>query len=162
MKRGYFFTLDAFVALGIIISGFIILYSYHSQSIPSEQAHSDANNLLLLLTTTKINELNNNYISRLLINGTIKNPSNTIIEQLGEFYYLNETQTAKRFLEEVVKGYNMPQYGVAFLIENHIIYEKPGIPNLKNNILTSRNIVSGVYNATNFWGPYRTEVRVYQ
>ena len=162
MKRGYFFSLDAYVALGIMITSLIILYSYHTEIIPNKQAHQDASNILLLLTTTRINEMNINYVTQLIKDGTIENPTQTILEQLGEFYFLNETGIAKKFLAAIIDGYNMPQYGFAFFIEGKKIYERKGIPDLKNNVLASRNIVSGVYNSTTIWGPYRVEVIVYQ
>jgi len=163
MRKGYFFTLDAFLALGIIIAGVIIIYSSNPRSTPREQAMDYASDLIIRLSSNiSIAESNNDYINKLLIENKIRNPESTVMEQAAIFYFEDRTNLAEAMLKNLTASVVQSQYGVAFLINGTMIYERLSMPDLKRNILTSRNVLAGVYNSTDMWGPYTAEVRIYQ
>ncbi|MBI2646869.1 hypothetical protein HYW99_00140 [Candidatus Woesearchaeota archaeon] len=132
-----------------------------------------ADDLLNFLSNTKIKDLNNPYAGiggELWLNGTIKDADNSLLQQIGEFYALNNLNIAEKFVENVSKAVMLPQYEYEVLIDNKTIYPKD--PTIEHNqsknttdiLLTSKKITFGIVNKTtsDIWGPYQAEVFAWQ
>ena len=92
-KKGYFFILDAFLALGILVIGIFILMSSYTRTPEKEQTSNLAEDVLNYFANTKLEDLNNpdfgpsgTYVQSDIITDTQK----TLLQQLGEFYVNNE------------------------------------------------------------------------
>jgi hypothetical protein len=172
-KRGYFFTLDASLALFVLIIGIFIIATFSITSPKTTQLDFLSIDLLNFLSNTKILELNDDYAGiggQLWDQGLITDKDNNLLQQIGEFYYLNNTDTADLFAKQVTDIVVPPQYRYEIYINNAIVYPKvqTGEHNhSKNNatlMLTSKKITFGLINNTQgeLWGPYLAEVFVWQ
>ncbi len=161
--HGYIFTLDAFIAVGVLLIGAIIILSYNPVTPWYRQSSKFVNDLLSLYTQTSLKDLNVNYTSELIKNGSISNPDNTIIEQLGEFYYTHNLTLARELVEQLTNNTIPGEYGIAFFINGTEIYERNQTLKQKSKILlTKKSNIIGIYNRSEAWGPYLAEVRVWQ
>jgi hypothetical protein len=168
-KRGYFFTLDAFIAVAVIILELVLVFSVSNDSSEQAQTEFFSQDLISLLASTRIYELNNEYVDSLEDNGTITNSYYTVLEVVGELFFLNKTSVISSIISNVTADVVPENYGFQILMQNQSVYVK----NVKNEdfylnlakydvLVTSKRIVSGEYNRSFFWGPFRTEVRVWR
>ncbi len=161
-KRGYFFTLDAFVAVIILVIGIFLLLSLQSSKPYDTQALYISQDIMASISKTKVTEMNQPYINALRLNGTIRNYDNTIIEQAGEFYAANDRAAAREFAKAATLSIVPPQYGYRISINNDLIYNNSAIPQDTKIISTSKTIVYGILNRTKMWGPYTAEMTTWQ
>ena len=118
-----------------------------------------------------INDLNNDYIWHLEQNGNITDNSKTIIEQIGEFYYRNQTKNCNYCMILINSTINstlinmFPEdYNFIVIFDNKTIFtnintglQKISIENA-TIVIPSKAIVHGLYNKTELYGPYIIEV----
>ena len=159
-RKAYFFTLDAFVAMGIIVVGLVFVltaYSYRPVTVQTTTLGSD---LLLSLSNTKVTEINNDYVRNLTLNGTITNTDNSLLQQAGEFYVNRQESMDSEFLKNITNSLVPQQYGFDIRINKTSIHSR-GVLKKSRLVTSSKSIVFGVYNGT-MWGPYDAEVRVWQ
>jgi hypothetical protein len=89
-KKGYYMLVDAIIGLFILTVGFVLLLSYGTNRVETEQIHFYSSDMIKIISKTKLSESNNNlygpggYLDR---EDWISDIDNTIIEQMGEFYY---------------------------------------------------------------------------
>lgn len=173
-KRGYFFILDAFLALGILVVGVFILLSSYTRTPEKEQTTNIAEDVLDFFANTKIEDLNNPTFGAsgtLVQSGAIKDIQKTLLQQLGEFYYKyldtgddNYLDLAEQLVEEVTEDLIPFQYKYEFLIDGTIIYSKD--PSSKGNtkvLFPAKKLSFGTIDKTvDLFGPYNVEVLVWQ
>lgn len=88
-KKGIFFTIDALIALTIILALLIIAIPVINYQKPTNKLQYD---LLSTLSNLKIGEVDNAIIKSWIADGTITNVNKPVLEQIGEFYYTNKTK----------------------------------------------------------------------
>ena len=160
-KRGYFFTLDAFVAVGIIVIGLVLILTSNYYSPVTVQPIALSNDLMLTLSSTKITESNNDYVRNLSINGSITNRDNSLLQQAGEFYLNNQKSMSTSFVKNVTFNLVPPQYSFNVSINKTTIYNRGSMARSSRLVVSTKSIVFGVYNNT-LWGPYPAEVAIWQ
>lgn len=172
-KRGYFFILDAVLALTVLVIGvFLVTSSYVDVPQPA-QVSLLSDDLLNFLSNTKIKDLNNPYagIGGVLWNqGDITDADNSLLQQIGEFYAKNKLGTAEKFIQNVSTGIVPPQFKYEVWIDNALLYPKtPSAEHIKSKnstelLLTSKKLTFGILNKTtsDIWGPYKAEVFVWE
>jgi hypothetical protein len=160
-RRGYFFTLDAFIAMGILMVGLAIVLSAHSYRPVIVQSNVIAGDILLTLSNLKVTEVNNPYVRTLLQNGTISNRDNSLLSQAGEFYVNNQQSMGFQFVNQTTLNVIPTQYNVNISINKTTVFFKGNQPKSNKVLVSSKTLVFGVYNNT-FWGPYPAEVRVWE
>ena len=172
-KRGYFFVLDAVLGLSILIMGVFIVTSSYVSVPPPTQVRLLSDDLMNFLSNTKIKNINNPYggMGGYLWNqGEITDGDNTLLQQIGEFYYLNKPNTAEKFIQNISKDVMPAQFRYEVWIDNTLLYPKtPTQEHLTSKastelLLTSKTITFGVINMTsdNLWGPYKAEVFIWE
>lgn len=87
-KKAVFFSTDALIALIIIFLSILVIfpavmYSKHESDVSSD--------VIKVLSSLKIGELNNSYIEQLKNEGKIQDLDKSVLEQIGEFYVTNIT-----------------------------------------------------------------------
>lgn len=97
-KKGIFFSVDAFLALAIIVAVLVLFYPSFHRTYFREDIHYD---LLNSLSSTKVAEINNAYVQSLIAQGLVKDTNKTLLEQIGEFYAENST-LAKEFASSIL------------------------------------------------------------
>ncbi|MBI2045134.1 VWA domain-containing protein [Candidatus Pacearchaeota archaeon] len=139
-KRGYFFSLDAFLAL-VIIFGVILFIKPTVKHVDYEESiHED---LLLALSSVAIADLNNSYAETLRSSGAITNQNQSVLDQIGEFYANSDTRAntlADSILNELDLDKNIGIYfGDSEIAKIEIIPYASA-----ETISTSRQIISGI------------------
>jgi len=81
-KKAYYYTLDAFIALVVILAVILVIKPVTKQETIQVEIQND---LLSILSTLKTNEINNSYVSQLLAENKASG-NLTILEQIIEFY----------------------------------------------------------------------------
>ncbi len=160
-RKGYFFTLDAFIAMGIIVAGLVFVLTAYSYRPVTSQATVLGSDLMLSLANTKVTEINNDYVRNLTLNGTITNSDNSLLQQVGEFYVNNQNSMGREFVRNVTNNLIPVQYGFELRINNTPVYNRSAFTRTNRLVTSSKSIVFGIYNNT-MWGPLNAEVRVWQ
>ncbi len=139
-SRAQFFTLDALVALTIIIVTIIAISPVLKQSQQESLITSD---ILESLNSLSIGEFDNSYTQQLISEGKITDTSKSILEQIGEFYVTNIT-LAKGLAEETLSAISSSEnvgiwYGSTLLASRNLSAFETA-----ENIFTDRQIISGI------------------
>ncbi len=167
-RKGFFFTVDAFVAIIVIVVGIGMLLYFRSGSRYIPPAERISEDITKVLSSGEIYEINSPLLDSLKSDGNITNIHNTVMEQVGEFYYrsLNGCSFCLGLARDVVENITTdaipPQYSFELTIENTTLYKRELSPKEDAYALFIDNrIVSGFYNFK-LWGPYFIEVTVWQ
>ena len=160
MKKGYFFTLDAMISMGILVLGSMLIFSAYTRLPSQTQASELAQGTMEFLSSTKIKDLNNEYvgIGGILWNaGNITNGDNTLLQQMGQFYY------------EVRVPLIPGQFRLEFWIDSRMVYPKEAdrqhnaSKNSTTILIPSKKIVYGtIGESAELFGPYEAEALVWQ
>ncbi len=137
-KRGYFFSLDAFIALLVIIGVVIFIKPPLVQTNYSDTLHQD---LLSSLSSLKIGELDNFYAYQWIADGSINNLNQSVLEQIGEFYALNETR-ATLLAQSILDDLNLNS-NIGIYFSNNLI-AMSGNFGTPERVSTARQLISGV------------------
>jgi hypothetical protein len=182
-KRGFFFTMDALLAIGIIVMAFLfILSSYTSKPIETQTIFF-SEDLLSVLANVKITDVSHDDVFRMWCdecnNATheINRPDNTVMEQLAEFCYVGKADRAAFLAERMVDNLVNPQHSVEIFVigknfsgDHHtdIVYKKNStlplqmLQNASRALITSKRLLYGIIDSETLYGPYTVEVRVWQ
>src|SRR3989344_2306842 len=102
MKRGIYFTTDAFIALVIVFLVILVFFPDYETSQISTEVPGD---LIETLSLLKVSEINNSYITLLINEGIINTKNKTLLEQIGELYVTNVSlarNLAQDILDEII------------------------------------------------------------
>ena len=172
-KRGYFFMLDAMLALIVLVIGvFLVTSSYVNVPQPA-QISLLSDDLLNFLSNTKIKELNNPYAGiggTLWSQGNITDPDNSLLQQIGEFYASDKPDIAEKFIQNVSAGIVPQQFRYEVWIDGMLLYPKmPSAEHMQSKnstrlLLTSKKLTFGILDkaTSGIWGPYKAEVFVWE
>ena len=169
-KRGQYFTIDAFIALIVISTGLILVIAANSYAPSPNQPEALSQGIVNSFVQTKVNDLNNAFLKEKIVDGTITNPHNTILQQAYEFKTYGTTppdpDLARNLLINVTPDMVPSQYGFEIRVDNEIYYARPsslGQDQKDTNLLVSgKRIIFGTNSEKEFWGPVVAEVRVWQ
>jgi hypothetical protein len=171
-KRGYFFIVDSIIALTVLSIGIILLFSYNQYVPPTADLYTVSDEVINVLYYNVIEDMNNDYIRyTLMYDGNITDTHKTIIEQIGEFYYRNQTKNCEYCMDlinntiySVLKNMFPSDYNYIVIFDNITIYdnlntgvERVSIENA-SLVMPSKAMVHGLYNKTELYGPYIVEV----
>jgi len=98
-KRGIFFSIDALIAVIIILIIIIVNFPSEKHNIKQTEIHRD---LITTLSSLKIEELNNSYAKQLIAQGLINSTNKSVLEQIGEFY-VNNITIARSLADSILK-----------------------------------------------------------
>jgi hypothetical protein len=133
-KRGVFFSTDALIALIIILLSILVVYPITK---PIRQASVLQEDVLVVLSSLRVNEIDDDYVQNDLIGGGwINDPNKSLLEQIGEFYVTNKTLA--RGLSEAVLNYVNTSDNIGIWYGNTLLASKNSTP-----IETARNIDIG-------------------
>jgi len=139
-KKAYFFSLDAFVALVIILG---VIFFIKSNTVQISYEENLQRDLLEVLSSIKIGEINNSYVRQLIANGNITNLNQSVLEQIGEFYAESSSE-AGILTENILNELNLEEnLGLYFNGMPVALSNSTGINN-SEKLWTSRQIISGI------------------
>jgi hypothetical protein len=176
-KRGYFFSMDAFMAIMIVIIGVILAASNLVTRPFQVQTLSLSQDFLNTMANTKLYELNDNdyqAIQNQKRNGAIINLDNTIMQQIGEYYFRDISLAGQKcapvtcmnlsteFLENFLNSTVPLNYDIRITIESMIVINNLTDPRKARNLILYKRIVNGIYKPQYGWGPYKVNITVWQ
>ncbi|MCK4650320.1 VWA domain-containing protein [Candidatus Pacearchaeota archaeon] len=138
--KAQFFTIDALIALTIIIITIIAISPTLKQSRQESTITAD---ILESLDSLKIGEFDNIYTQQLIANGKITDTTKSVLEQIGEFYVTNIT-IAQNLAEETLSSLSPNEnigiwYGSILLASQNITPFETA-----ENVVTNRQVISGI------------------
>jgi hypothetical protein len=168
-KKGYFFVLDAIMAIMVLTIGVILIFSFNKYAPLKQQAFFISSDIPSMLANTKIKDLNNEYCgvnSKLTNDGNITNTENTLLEQIGEFYYRSKTKGCTfcpnltiKAMQNTVTPLVPEDYNFYIKINSEVVYTR-NTTDIQNAtlVIPVRRVVQGLYNKSELFGPYIFEV----
>jgi hypothetical protein len=183
-KKAYFFLIDSILALGVLVVGAFLIFTFYLQVPSGGQPAILSEDVMGFLANNKMKDVNSQevgiggaYWSSLEVttcNGgpIIPNPDTTLLQQSAIFYkdsvidncYLDLTNY---FIENLAQGAFPAQYSFEFWIENTLMYpdtEQTDSKDAAKILIPSKRIIYGIKDLENgeLLGPYDTEVIVWQ
>lgn len=143
-NKGYFFTLDALFGIILIGMALVLTSKYYISEIEQPQLNYYSYDIIEILSTIKITEVDDPYVTYLISEGEIINFNNSIIEQIGEFYVLNKTGLAQNLSHVVFENLIPDKYGFEIIIESDTIYYNDSVSPLNTELVSSRRLISGI------------------
>lgn len=139
-KRGYFFSLDALFALLIILG--VVLFIKPSNDQISTQVNVQED-ILTVLSTLKIGEIENSYAQTLISDGNITDLNKTVLEQIGEFY-ANNNDAGHILAQNIFDDLDLPNNIGLYFDSDEMA--RTGSLDFSNatKVNTARQIISGV------------------
>ncbi len=109
-KKGYFFSLDALIAIILLIGILLFINPVVYIRTPEVNAHQDALQVMSSITIEeyahqKADE-ENNYWQNLIQDGTIENTKNSLLEQIVEFDALGDTTNLESLTKDIFTDLN--------------------------------------------------------
>ncbi len=160
--KGQFFSIDVFVAVAIVSVGLFVLFSSKPYQPLSTQAFTLSTDLIGSLNSITITALDNDYVYELRAKGNISNPSNTLLSQIGEFYWYGQLGIARNLTANVTENVIPFQYGFSLYLNNTLVYESRPYDNSSATLVSTKRMITGFKNSTEFWGPLKTEVWIWR
>lgn len=139
-KKAVFFSIDAIIAIAIILLVVLTAYPVLKYTKQNTQIHYD---ILTTLSSLKIGEFNNTYVQSLISQGIINDTDKSILEQIGEFYVTDIT-LAKSLANSALSSVDTNK-NIGIWYENTLIASINQTPiETAKNIETARQIISGI------------------
>jgi len=140
VKKGVFFSLDALIALIIILITMIIVYPNIENFKSENRVHSDITNVL---SNLKIGETNNTFVKNLIYENKISDLNKSVLEQIGEFYVENIT-LAKDLASSVLSDIESKEnFGLWYGNTPIFLKNLSSFENAKN-VRVDKQIISGI------------------
>ncbi|MBU0666721.1 MAG: hypothetical protein ABIC91_00090 [Nanoarchaeota archaeon] len=141
-KKGVYFTLDAFFASVLLITGIILLSKFSIQEINTEKIDMLSKDLLSGFSELKTGDLNISWINQDAVNGSIYNLNHSVLEQIGMYWALGETEKARNLSFIVSESLIPENFGFSIVIDGETIYEKP--KEKTRDLVSAQRMISGI------------------
>ena len=139
-KRAVFFSTDALIAFLIIFLALLVVYPILKYSEHKSEISSD---IIKVLSSLKIGEINNTFIQSLIQQGKISDLNKSLLEQIGEFY-VNNITLAKEVSQEILSSLNTSE-NIGIWYATDLLASKNSTPyENSKNIEVERQIISGI------------------
>ena len=178
-KKGEFFLIDGLLSIVILIIGFLILSSNHQSQENEISLSIIAESTMDFFSSVRVDELCDgcrcsvSVLSDYCSRDFIKNKNQTLLDSMGEQYYLNNKARAGELFRNITTGKNMIRediFGFELKINGDSIYvheKKAGSMENSKEMISSKKIIFSYYEYPEtgqvvFWGPYLAEVDIWQ
>ncbi|MFH1133042.1 MAG: hypothetical protein V1735_00980 [Nanoarchaeota archaeon] len=166
MKRGYFYSIDAFLAVSVLIFGLSFIFFSQPVRFATEPSKNIADDTLNTLAATKIyqfNDLAYPVLRLLKSDGLVPDVRMTLLEEATYLWFIDHDDNATAFLTDTINRTIPPQFQVHILINGTVLLNRSTSQAKDADFLmASRQIVYGTVNKTQLFGPFTAEVWVWQ
>jgi hypothetical protein len=111
-KKGFIFTMDAFLASTVLIAGLMLLSLYSVSESPKESIQYTSTDILTALSELRMGELPPNVLNYYVVSSIYTNENLTILEQIGTYWAINQTT-------ELSLATNLSTYFLEGLVQNN-------------------------------------------
>jgi len=141
-KKGFFFSMDALIALIIILLTILIVYPIIKNSRKSSSLEED---VMIVLSSLKVKDINDSYVNYLISVGIINDLNNSILEQIGELYVTNKSIAEN--LTKTILTYFDTKENIGIWYGDDLLGSTNSSPiETAENIETVRQVLSGISN----------------
>jgi hypothetical protein len=189
-KRGFFFTIDVFIAMIVIVVGFMLIWSsMASRTLVTQPYFLSKDTLDFMSASTNADVSNIDFVNKLVLDNKITDLKLTLAEQIAFFYYKTTLTPAqsdpltlndsilRNFTRHILENSTPEQYSLEVIIHDSeivpevnkslFIQQNPMNkgPNESDSLVSSKTIVSVVVMDGDIFtisSPYVLEVRVWQ
>lgn len=151
-KKAVFFSLDALIALIIILLTIIVIYPIIRYSEKESYVPED---IISSLSALKIGDINSGPVTIWISEGKIKNLNKSVLEQIGEFYVSQETKPMAIELANIVLSTISTNENVGIWMEgnpNPIASRSTISYNDAKNVNVERQVISGIQEGEDITG----------
>ncbi len=143
-KRGIFFAIDALIAASIIMLGLILSSSFYMSEKTSTSINYLSSDMVRVLSSMKVYELNNSYVNQLIADGNISERvlNISIAEFIGEMWAENNTWIAFNLSQEFIEPYIDERFGYGLYINSKEISTRP--KSVESSSVSSQKMISGI------------------
>lgn len=139
-KKAFLFSTDALIALIIIFLTILVAYPVVKYSQHKTEIQSD---VLKILSSLKIGEVDNLYAQTLISQGEITDLNKTILEQLGTFY-VTDTAKAQELAQSILSSFNTKE-NIGIWYGNQLLASLNATPfEEAKDIEVERQVISGI------------------
>ncbi len=141
-KKGFFFTLDAFFAAALLVTGMILLSKFTFQEVNTEQIDLLSKDVLVAFSELKVGYINNSWIKNEINTSGITDVNNSVLEQIGEYWATGESAKAE-YLAQLMSANLIPsKYGFSLVADGTTIYTR-SIPKTRD-LVSAQRMISGI------------------
>lgn len=142
MKKGFIFSTDAFLAIVLFVLIIFLVYTFSVSLSGLNQQYFFSDDLLTVLSTVKINELDLEKYDKInsLIPDKIKDTDVTLAEQIVTFYQDNDKDSNEKIISDVLDKLNK-DIKSAIYIEQTSVYGNA--PSDIDNIISRLRLAVG-------------------
>ncbi len=169
--RAQIFIFDMILSFVILLLAVALIFNYYMNTEENLDIYNLNMDILNGLTNTKINDLNDQEIRVLFVQGKIKNIENTVAQQVSEFYFYGNKNLAQNLTKIFSEDYaqNQINLNITIQIEDKSSPEEQLFYSGKNNInsddssvvASSSRVIFG-FNSTDYYGPYVFRVKIWK
>ena len=144
VKKAYFFSLDAFIAVMVVIAVIALVPSFYLANKSSDQTVYFSSDLIDILAAKKLGSINNSELQA-VINSSNKNILNrTVLEQALRYRITGNDYKAEEMIRIVASGLLPEDYGFGVWAEGYdeAIYSEG--PAVRDELLSSKQMISGI------------------
>ncbi len=139
-SKAVFFSIDALIAIAILLSVILIVYPTIKSSKQETLIHHD---LLKTLSVLKTSEIDNSYVKSLILQGFINDTNKSLLEQIGEFYVTNPV-LASAMADSILSNIETNK-NIGIWYGNKLISSINATPiETAENIETARQLITGI------------------
>jgi hypothetical protein len=139
-KKGVFFSIDALIALAIILLTVMIAVPLIYESHKSSPVKND---LMISLSILTADEINNTLIRSLIDEGQITNANVSVLEAIGHLYVRN-ISLAKNVAQSILDELNLKENIGIWYNEDLIASINKSVYENAENVEVDRQIISGI------------------
>jgi hypothetical protein len=139
-KKAYFFSLDALIALIVIVTVILVAVPIVRQRTLEMNIQED---VMESFSNIKIGDLDNGYSAQLISQRKITNLEQSALEQIGEFY-AKEMPEAQLLADSIFADMNIKE-NIGIWFNNQLIAARNSTPfETSERVWTSREVISGI------------------
>lgn len=142
MRRGFFFSTDAFLAGALFITALLLIIQFPPLTQPTQQLDYAASDTLNALASLRVEELNHTYIDELIADGLVNDTSVSVLYQIGELWALGETVPARNLTIIALNTTIPSRYGFRLSVGGDTIYNRTRP--VGEQLIVTRRMVSGI------------------
>jgi len=141
-KERNFFSIDALIALSIILISITVVYPAVKYSFKPTEIQADTINVF---SSLKVGEIDKVYLNKFVNTSEITNVNDSILEQIGEFYMIDPTHKKAKNLSLAIFSLLNTSDNIGIWYGTDLIYSKNSSAyENATNVDIERQTISGV------------------
>ncbi|MFW5991227.1 MAG: vWA domain-containing protein [Candidatus Nanoarchaeia archaeon] len=142
IKKGFFFSTDAILALFILVTAIFSVSLIYMQENPTEQVYFLSEDVANIMASTSIKDINNSYAKKLMKNGTIKDNSTPLLEQIGTLWASGNKEAAERLAKNITDAFEPEGHGISVVIDDEVLYSNNASPG--EELISHKSLITGI------------------